>query len=93
MEHFHYIKDVSTIALDRLKCIGCGMCRTVCPHGVFVLADKKAEFAMKDACIECGACANNCPVDAISVNPGTGCAALIMERWFKGRIRPGNSCC
>lgn len=67
-----YIKDVVTLKLDEGKCIGCGMCDIVCPHGVFEIIHGKAVIKSTDNCIECGACSMNCPVDAISVNVGVG---------------------
>lgn len=72
METLRYLDDVSTLVLDREKCIGCSLCTLVCPHGVFEMADKHARIADFDACMECGACVNNCPSGAISVNPGVG---------------------
>lgn len=42
MTEFHYLEDVVTLECDREKCIGCGMCTVVCPHGVFILKDKKS---------------------------------------------------
>ncbi|MBU1171009.1 MAG: 4Fe-4S dicluster domain-containing protein [Proteobacteria bacterium] len=84
METFRYIQGVSTLKLDSETCIGCGECTRVCPHAVFELTDKKAAIMDKDACMECGACALNCPVDAITVSPGVGCAAYIIQSWLKG---------
>lgn len=68
----NYIKDVATLKLDVDKCIGCRLCSTVCPHGVFIIHNRKAEIVDKDKCIECGACAKNCPTDAIEVRSGVG---------------------
>ena len=73
-----YLKNVVTLQLDDETCIGCGMCQTVCPHGVFVVEDGKARIVDRDACMECGACARNCPPAAIAVRPGVGCAAGIL---------------
>ena len=85
-----YLKDVVTLKLDNDKCIGCGMCTTVCPHAVFELLNDKAVIIDRDACMECGACARNCPVQAIEVRPGVGCAYGII----KGSIQGGDpSCC
>ena len=79
-----YLKDVTTLALNADKCVGCGICETVCPHGVFELGDGKAYLADKDSCIECGACALNCPAKALAVNPGVGCAAAFIFGWLTG---------
>lgn len=67
-----YIKNVVTLKLYGDKCVGCGMCGIVCPHGVFEVIDGKAYIKSTDSCIECGACSMNCPVDAITVNVGVG---------------------
>jgi NAD-dependent dihydropyrimidine dehydrogenase PreA subunit len=84
-----YLKNVVTLALDREKCTGCGMCVEVCPHGVFVVDHRKAFLSDKDACMECGACAENCPAAAISVQAGVGCAAAVLGSKKNG----GDYCC
>lgn len=89
MENFRYLYDVSTLSLDGKACTGCGMCETVCPHGVFMLKNKKADIVDKNGCMECGACAKNCPAGAIGVTPGVGCAAYIVQTWIMGKN--GNS--
>lgn len=73
-----YLKNVATLKLIQDKCIGCGMCLNVCPHGVFELKGGKAQILYKDSCMECGACAKNCPFSAIEVKSGTGCAQAII---------------
>ena len=69
-----YLKNVSTLKLDREKCTGCKMCTIVCPHNVFTMEDKKSFIRDIDACMECGACSTNCPSSAISVESGVGSA-------------------
>jgi len=95
MKEFRYMENVATLSLDRGTCIGCGMCATVCPHRIFAINEKKADIVDFDACMECGACAKNCPVSAITVKPGTGCAALIMSVWLNELTRGklGSGCC
>ena len=84
MKH-RYLKDVSTLAYAAAKCVGCGRCTEVCPHGVFEIVDSKARVVDKDSCMECGACALNCPASALEVNAGVGCAAAIIMSWFTGK--------
>jgi NAD-dependent dihydropyrimidine dehydrogenase PreA subunit len=91
MKEIRYLKNVVTLKLDSACCVGCGMCITVCPHGVFEFKDKKVDIADLDGCMECGACANNCPTEAIQVNPGVGCAAYIVSKWIYGAEKA--SCC
>ncbi|OGQ95768.1 MAG: ferredoxin [Deltaproteobacteria bacterium RIFOXYD12_FULL_57_12] len=93
METLRYLKNVSTLRLDQETCIGCGMCSTVCPHGVFVVEEKsKARIVDLDGCMECGACAANCAVQAITVTPGVGCAAYIIQSWLKGKAAASCGC-
>lgn len=98
MKGFAYLRNATTLALDRERCVGCGMCPGVCPHRVFEMRGKKAEIVERDACMECGACALNCPVDAISVDAGVGCASGILTEWWRETFPgkkggPASGCC
>lgn len=93
MKSIRYLENVTTLALDQRRCIGCGQCQLVCPHGVFAVEGEKARLADRDGCMECGACALNCPVAAISVTPGVGCASYIIQTWFKGKQAAACNCC
>ena len=96
MKDFRYLPDVATLKLDQDLCVGCGICSLVCPHGVFEPNGRVVEIVDLNGCMECGACALNCPVEAISVNPGVGCASLIINTWLheKGiRKGSGSGCC
>jgi len=84
MKH-RYLKNVVSLSLAAEKCIGCGKCTEVCPHGVFRMDEKKARIVDKDLCMECGACALNCPTEAIAVKAGVGCALAIIMGWFTGK--------
>jgi len=79
-----YLKNVVSLSLDAGKCTGCGSCIEVCPHNVFDLRGGKAQIINRDLCIECGACAKNCAAEALTVNPGVGCALAIITGWLTG---------
>lgn len=68
----HYLKNVATLKLNQDKCTGCGRCKEVCPHHVFVTDDQKVRIEDKDRCIECGACVQNCAFGALEVKTGVG---------------------
>jgi ferredoxin len=84
MSALRYLDDVVTLRYDVAKCTGCGQCAMVCPRGVFVMEDGRARLVDRDACIECGACSLNCDFAAIEVRPGVGCAAGVIQGWFRG---------
>jgi ferredoxin len=90
MAQLLYLKDVVTLVLEPDKCVGCGTCAVVCPHGVFALVDSKAAIKNRDACMECGACAANCPTEAVRVNAGVGCAAAVINSALG---RSDTACC
>ena len=98
MANLRYLKNVTTLQLDTEKCTGCGRCTEVCPHGVFLIANGKAQIIDRDACMECGACSKNCPSEAISVKSGVGCAAGIIFGVLRGskstcECAKDSSCC
>lgn len=75
----------TTLEYDEKLCINCGMCSTVCPHGVFSGGADKALLVNAIACMECGACQLNCPVNAIKVESGVGCAYAMMWSAITGK--------
>lgn len=79
-----YLAGVTTLEYDVEKCTGCGRCVEVCPHGVFVMEEKRARITDRDRCMECGACSLNCEYGAISVDSGVGCAAAIITGMITG---------
>lgn len=53
-----------TVSVDTEKCLGCGLCVSICPVQAISLEDKKAIIDHKK-CNACMQCANQCPVEAI----------------------------
>ncbi len=90
---------VNTLRYAPEKCVNCGMCSAVCPHGVFAPDGETARLARPDACMECGACERNCPTGAIEVESGVGCAYALMWQALTGKkdeecgCGPGKPCC
>ena len=60
--------------IDSERCLGCGVCETVCPVGA--IAVKNTALVDTSRCIGCGRCADECPQAAIVLRPyqrsGTG---------------------
>ncbi len=57
---------ITKAVIDKDKCVGCGNCRSVCPHEAIIPAANKFEVK-NERCIGCGQCLKNCPVGAISM--------------------------
>jgi NAD-dependent dihydropyrimidine dehydrogenase PreA subunit len=88
-------KLINTLEYKPELCINCGMCSTVCPHGVFQPGKDTAQMVRFEACMECGACQLNCSVNAIKVESGEGCANAMILAALKIRKEAccGESCC
>ncbi len=85
----------NTLKYNPELCSNCGMCNTVCPHGVFSPDGKAAKLVNPRACMECGACQLNCPTGAIKVDSGVGCAYAMMLAAVRGQkdVTCGSTCC
>lgn len=53
------------ISRDEEECVECGACVSVCPVGVFSLADDWSLEVDPDKCIQCGTCLTMCPHNAL----------------------------
>ena len=52
--------------IDKNLCVGCEMCKKICPHQAINTADGTCSINMK-RCIGCGHCINECSIKAISL--------------------------
>lgn len=87
-----YLLNGHSLVLDSALCNGCGRCEEVCPHAVFVIAERKAVIINRDGCMECGACQMNCFTKAITVESGVGCAAAVVSGMRRGDGRAECDC-
>lgn len=91
-------KEISEkIFIDQEKCIGCGLCKEICPFGLPEKNDnKKFSINRLKECIECSACKRNCPVQAIITQEKSGCGCLWdvrnRSKLLKNK-KAANSCC
>jgi NAD-dependent dihydropyrimidine dehydrogenase PreA subunit len=78
-------QTLNTLKYRSELCSGCGMCSTVCPHGVFEMQSGAARLVRSESCMECGACQLNCPTEAIKVESGVGCAGAMIRAALSGK--------
>ncbi len=60
-----------SVAIDNMKCVGCGRCSLVCPGNLIILCgdsgERKARIRDPKDCWSCASCVKECPVDAIAL--------------------------
>lgn len=69
------------VNIDKVKCIGCGLCVAACHEKAIELIEGKAQLIKDDYCDGLGDCLPHCPVDAIKIE--TRDAVPFDESLFK----------
>ncbi|MBP3582915.1 MAG: 4Fe-4S dicluster domain-containing protein, partial [Clostridia bacterium] len=64
--------------LKKSLCVGCGICRDICPAKAIVIKNKKAVIDRK-SCIRCFCCQEFCPKSAMKVHR-TALASLFHRK-------------
>jgi len=66
------------------SCIGCSLCKKICPVDAIRGLAKKLHVIDADRCIDCGACGRICPQEAVLDAAGVACRRTrIRSRWPK----------
>jgi formate hydrogenlyase subunit 6/NADH:ubiquinone oxidoreductase subunit I len=66
------------------KCIGCSVCKKVCPTDAITGTRGKVHKVAADLCIDCGACGLVCPQEAVLDFSGKTCRRVRFKaRWEK----------
>ena len=61
-------KALLKYTIDQNKCIGCTVCKRVCPTNAIEGELKKPHVINQEKCIKCGACKEKCKPNAIALN-------------------------
>lgn len=54
--------------LNTSDCVGCGLCRNICPAKAITITEAKKAHISKDLCIRCFCCQEFCPKGAMKVH-------------------------
>jgi len=87
--HMDFFKRVQAEMADSItdKCIGCSVCKKVCPTEAIVGERSKLHKVVAERCIDCAACGRVCPQAAVLDPNRNVCERRPFKaRWEKPRI-------
>ena len=73
-------------ALEKKMCVGCGICRDICPAKAIVIKEKKA-IIDRSLCIRCFCCQEFCPKSAMKVK-----RTFIAELFHREKTKNTEKC-
>jgi ferredoxin len=76
-------RDLSTFAIDKSLCKGCGACLRACPSKGIVGEKKQPHTINQDLCVHCRTCWDTCKFNAIKILPAAARTAgeAEIEHW------------
>jgi len=70
-------------------CVGCGVCKRICPVDAITGKSKKRHRIDPSVCIDCGACGRSCPHESVKDPEGRVCERIrIRSSWPKPAFAP-----
>ncbi len=73
------LRDEPEVIYVRHRCVLCGVCTQVCPHGAHELNDSQHSFD-RERCVVCGRCVDNCFTRALVLKGRRVSADEIIDR-------------
>lgn len=81
--------EAGVVSLDEKRCIGCSLCRLVCPYGGVFSKEKEHKSIKCDLCGDDPECSKACPNNILTYEK----AAAVAEKYGEDLLAPGLPYC